>query len=110
MVLGKSVDYWDLGEDERQMVEDYDCRRSANILDALFDEKRKRSLTVTRESCCNDRAEQPAPLLLNWLWPCGVEVAKLRRLQTCTRSLCGQQCCTACGCSVAKPAVSIDMV
>ena len=39
MVLDKSVDFWDLTRDERQMVEDYDCRISARILDGLLKEK-----------------------------------------------------------------------
>ena len=39
MVLDKSVDFFDLTWDERQMVEDYDCRRSARILDGLLKEK-----------------------------------------------------------------------
>ena len=39
MVLDKSVEFLDLTRDERQMVEDYDCRRSARILDGLLKEK-----------------------------------------------------------------------
>ena len=39
MVLDKSVDFFDLTWDERQMVEDYDCRRSAKILEGLLKEK-----------------------------------------------------------------------
>ena len=61
MVLDKSVDFWALTQDERQMVEDYDTRHSARIWDGMLNEKWKRSLTVARQSCCNDRAEQPAP-------------------------------------------------
>ena len=41
MVLDKSVDFFDLSEDERQMVEDYDVRRSAKVLDDLLKEKRE---------------------------------------------------------------------
>ena len=41
MVLDQSVDWCDLSEDERQMVENYDCRRSTKILDGLFKEKRE---------------------------------------------------------------------
>ena len=39
MVLDKSVDFWALTQDERQMVEDYDTRESAKILDGLLNEK-----------------------------------------------------------------------
>ena len=41
MVLDKSVDFSDLSDFERQMVEDYDGGRSANVLDGLFKEKRE---------------------------------------------------------------------
>ena len=41
MVMDNSVDWCDLSEDEQQMVEDYECRRSTKILDGLFKEKRE---------------------------------------------------------------------
>ena len=41
MVLDGSVDWWGPSEDEQQMLEDYDCRRSTKILDDLFKEKRE---------------------------------------------------------------------
>ena len=41
MVLDNSVDWCALSEDEQQMVEDYESRRSTKILDGLFKEKRE---------------------------------------------------------------------
>ena len=41
LVLDKIVNFFNLSEDERQMVEDYDVRRSAKVLDDLLKEKRE---------------------------------------------------------------------
>jgi hypothetical protein len=41
LVLDNSVDWCALSEDEQQMVEDYESRRSTKILDDLFKEKRE---------------------------------------------------------------------